>query len=277
MHSISRGTKMLSIHENYIQLQEAVQVWAPIREKAIEDIEEKITDLIRKRRNTSIAKIAGATTSIGGSILAVVGFALTPVTFGASLGLGIGGAAIATAGGITVAGSSLADIIIQRCQKEVQAILKEDFEKLEPIRELAKEILKIVQEIEERCEGIDKKAIFEFIAVVIAPALVKGRTIDAKVVETMLGALEIHVGAAAKRVVHKDVDTAARLVVTVAVVVLSAQYIPMDMILMGVTLKNIIADKNQSRATDNLWKSISKLQKQKAEILKTTYTKEAQL
>ncbi len=83
--------------------------------------------------------------------MAVVGFALIPVTFGVSLGLGIGGVAIATAGG-----AGIADVVIQKCEKEVEALLKEDFEKLEPIRELAKDILNKIKKTEEKCVGVDE-------------------------------------------------------------------------------------------------------------------------
>ncbi len=261
---------MLSMQEKYIQFREAVRIWAPIREKAIKDIEAKITDLIKHRRNANIAKVTGGATSIGGSILAVVGFALTPVTFGVSLGLGIGGVAIATAGGFTAAGASIVDIVIQKCEKGVQALLDEDYEKLKPIRELAKEMLKDMEETEERCDGVDEKAIFEFFTLVIAPALVRGGNIGTKVAETaILGALEI--GAAALRVA----GTAAR-VVAIAGVVINAALIPIDMILIGMTLKNVIGDKNASRAVDNLRKQITELQETKKEILNKAYPEEAQ-
>ncbi len=262
----------IQFKEKYTQLQEAVKIWAPIRERTIRDIEYKIADLIRHRRNTNIAKVTGSTTSIGGSILAIVGLALTPVTFGVSIGLVAGGVLIATAGGVTAAGASIADVVTQRFQKEVQAILQEDFETLKQIKELAKELLEIIQKTEERCDGADKKAILEFFTLVITPALVKGGTVDTKIAETMLiGALEI--GAAA---LH-DVGTAARVVAIAGVVLNVAHIIPIDMIAIGIALKNVIGDKNASRAVVNLRKTISELQEEKKEILKKVYLYEAQI
>lgn len=49
------------------------------------------TLLDEKFKKISIAKTAGATTSIVGGILSAVGFGLSFVTFGASLGLSIAG------------------------------------------------------------------------------------------------------------------------------------------------------------------------------------------
>ncbi len=262
---------MFSIQEQIIQLQAAVEVWAPIREKAIEDINKKITDLIQHRRNTNIAAITGATTSIGGSILAIVGFALTPVTFGVSLGLGIGGVAIATAGGITAAGAGIADFVIHQCNKEVQAILEEDVEKLKPIKEFAEAIAINIEETEEKCDGVDKKAILDFFLCVITPSLVKGGNIGTKVAETALIAT-LEIGAAALKIV----GTAAR-VVAIAGVVINVALIPIDVILIGATFYNIIHDKNASRAVVNLRKQITELEEEKTNILKTAYPEEAQL
>ncbi len=106
--------------------------------------------LKRHRRNTNIAKVTGGATIIGGGTTAIVGIALIPGTFGASLFLVIGGVAIASAGGITAAGAGIADVVIQRSQDEVQAtILIEDFEKLKPIRELVKKMRKEKKSVKE--------------------------------------------------------------------------------------------------------------------------------
>lgn len=64
--------------------------------------------------NVCIAKVAGSSTAVAGFVLAAVGFGLSFVTFGASLiisGVGLG---VGAAGGVTNAGSMIAEACIQK-------------------------------------------------------------------------------------------------------------------------------------------------------------------
>ncbi|CAC5387502.1 unnamed protein product [Mytilus coruscus] len=73
----------------------------------------------------SKAKIGGSAAGITGGILAAVGFGLSFVTFGASLGLTIEGGIIAGAGGITVGTSVATDAILSRKRKtQAEEVLK---------------------------------------------------------------------------------------------------------------------------------------------------------
>ena len=259
------------MQEKHAQFREAVKVWVPIREKSIEDIKAKIESLIKSRRDCSIAKITGSGVSIGGGILAIVGFALTPVTLGGSLALGIGGIAIAGAGGVTAAGASIADTVIQMCENEVKAILDADYENLKPIYELANEMLEIMQETEKMCDGVNKKAILEVFTAIIAPSLLRGGSVGTKIAETVLvGALEI--GAATARVA----GTTAIRAVAIAGVALSAILIPVDIAFIGFSLKNIIVDKNMSKAAKKLCELLSELEKEKNDIFSKAYPEEQQ-
>ena len=197
--------------------------------------------LKRHRRNTNIAKVTGGATIIGGGTTAIVGIALIPGTFGASLFLVIGGVAIASAGGITAAGAGIADVVIQRSQDEVQAtILIEDFEKLKPIRELVKKMRKKNEKREEKRKG---NPIHKFVS----------------------------------SVTRRIADSKLCVVCTIANVVSDVLLISVDVKKIRASLNNIFADKDESRAVVNLCELISELEDEKTEIMKTAHPAQAQL
>ncbi len=193
--------------------------------------------LKRHRRNTNIAKVTGGATIIGGGTTAIVGIALIPGTFGASLFLVIGGVAIASAGGITAAGAGIADVVIQRSQDEVQAtILIEDFEKLKPIRELVKKMRK-------KNEKREENPIHKFVS----------------------------------SVTRRIADSKLCTVCTIANVVSDVLLISVDVKKIRASLNNIFADEDESRAVVNLCELISELEDEKTEIMKTAHPAQAQL
>jgi len=87
------------------RLRAAVANWQPIRTETITTLRNILEKLQQMNRDVRISRIAGASTSIIGGVVAVVGFGLIPVTFGASLALTIVGTAIGVAGGATSAGA----------------------------------------------------------------------------------------------------------------------------------------------------------------------------
>ena len=83
-------------------------IWQEIRDLTIRLLQEHRDEVFELIRNTRIAKIAGATSSlVVGGVLAVTGVALLPFTFGASIGLTVAGAAVGAAGSTTVLAASI--------------------------------------------------------------------------------------------------------------------------------------------------------------------------
>ncbi|XP_063297730.1 apolipoprotein L6-like [Pelobates fuscus] len=100
-------------------------------------------DIFHKR--VTITNIAGSSVGIVGGITTIVGLALAPVTFGASLIVTAVGIGVATAGGLTGAGASIADTfnIKQKCKK-VDEIIKELTDDMNKMTKLAQEIKKLI-------------------------------------------------------------------------------------------------------------------------------------
>ena len=105
--------------------------WKGRRENTVKTIRTTAEKLVKHHRNVNISRITGSVVAIGGSGIAILGFALTPVTFGASLGLTIAGAGIAAAGGVTAAGASIADTVITKTGvKEAQEQIQKQNERI---------------------------------------------------------------------------------------------------------------------------------------------------
>ena len=91
--------------------------------------------------NVQIAKVAESSASIAGAVVAGVGFGLSFVTFGASLILTAVGAGVGAAGGVTNAGSSIAEASIQKDTLiTAQKILNDDREATQAIKKLLEEL-----------------------------------------------------------------------------------------------------------------------------------------
>ena len=73
------------------QLKKELFLFADKVENIIKEADQVADDLDNHFTHVTRAKIGGAVTSITGGILCVVGFGLSFVTFGASLGLSIAG------------------------------------------------------------------------------------------------------------------------------------------------------------------------------------------
>ena len=84
-----------------------------------------------------IAKVAGSSASVAGFAVAAVGFGLSFVTFGATLILTAVGLGVGTAGGLTNAGSMIAEASIQKDTfATAQKIIDDDREAVDAIEEL---------------------------------------------------------------------------------------------------------------------------------------------
>lgn len=83
-----------------------------------------------QKRNCTISKSVGVGTAGVGTILAIVGFALSPITFGASLGLTIAGGSLGILGSLTSTGTRIYDDkIIQKNHHERLANIFQNYYK----------------------------------------------------------------------------------------------------------------------------------------------------
>uniref|UniRef100_A0A8C8S345 Apolipoprotein L3 n=1 Tax=Pelusios castaneus TaxID=367368 RepID=A0A8C8S345_9SAUR len=95
----------------------------------------KIADVIDEvHRGATIANITGGTVGIAGGITTIVGLALVPVTFGASLKVSLTGLGVSTLGGLTSAAATTTDLGVNKVKKEaVKKLLEECQSELENI------------------------------------------------------------------------------------------------------------------------------------------------
>ena len=141
---------------------QAIIKWIDTRKKTIRLLRETADKIQLHHRNVSAAKLGGNGLAVAGGIIAIVGLALTPATFGASASLIIAGTVIGAAGGVTGISATVADWIIEKCGvKSAQKQYNYDIEQL-------KEVL--------RCEkkSLTKPTRFEDVAVSGALILSKG-------------------------------------------------------------------------------------------------------
>jgi len=139
------------------RLRAAVANWQPIRTETITTLRNILEKLQQMNRDVRISRIAGASTSIFGGVVAVVGFGLIPVTFGASLALTIVGTAIGVAGGATSAGATIADMVKTRNgTKEAERVIKADQEQTEEINDILRLMARMIERIESEHSAVSR-------------------------------------------------------------------------------------------------------------------------
>ena len=130
------------------KLKSMVGNWIPKRTATVRTLRVLADELQKHHNNVCIAQVAGTSTSIAGVLTAGVGFGLSFVTGGASLVAAAGiiggiGAGFGAAGGVVNAGSSLAEVCIEKdTLNTAQRLIDED-------REACKAIEKVLLEFEE--------------------------------------------------------------------------------------------------------------------------------
>ena len=255
-----RNTKLSGLHGNITDIKTAVQYWILIRNETISKIEATADKLQEHHRNVNISRVVGSSVSIGGGVLAIVGFALTPVTFGASLGLSIGGVALAAAGGATAAGASIADVAIQKSNVNfAQEQLHKDHEKLESINKMVDELNARIENLSRECPSNAGAKIL--ITELLAQGSIRAGNIGLRVTEAALSS-SLEVGAAALRV-----GGVAAKGIAAAGLVLNVALIPIDLVEI-VRSSHSLAKGSKTKAIEELRDIATKLESEKQEIKK---------
>uniref|UniRef100_A0A8C8VKL4 Apolipoprotein L3 n=1 Tax=Pelusios castaneus TaxID=367368 RepID=A0A8C8VKL4_9SAUR len=107
------------LKESLLQARDTLKRNLPELRKIADDIDEV-------HRGATIANITGGTVGIAGGITTIVGLALAPVTFGASLIVSLTGLGVSTLGGLTSAAATATDLGVNKVKKEtVEKLLEE--------------------------------------------------------------------------------------------------------------------------------------------------------
>ncbi|XP_052067811.1 uncharacterized protein LOC127707338 [Mytilus californianus] len=109
--------RMQQLRNEMENFEETLLKWVANSETAIKTLQTLAEELNVHFSRIRKTKIGGSAAGIVGGVLGIVGLALTPVTFGASLGLSIAGGVVAGLGGATVGGSFIADNVLSKKTK----------------------------------------------------------------------------------------------------------------------------------------------------------------
>ncbi|XP_054914703.1 uncharacterized protein si:cabz01007807.1 [Poeciliopsis prolifica] len=119
---VERGLRLF----NKVFMEQAEVLWESII--SLHALADDINDFHHKAK---IAGISGGTTTAVGTVAAITGLALAPVTFGASLVVAAVGVGVATAGGITSASAAISDNVNNKNdRKKIEGVLQEYEERM---------------------------------------------------------------------------------------------------------------------------------------------------
>lgn len=115
--------------------------WRRNHQACIDEAEKLTNQIDTHHRNVNITHVGTSALGIFGGVASIVGLALIPVTFGASLGLTITGA---VAGGVATAsgsGASIADLVLRKkCRDKAKNAILEHEECAEEMRRIMHEV-----------------------------------------------------------------------------------------------------------------------------------------
>ncbi|XP_071809816.1 uncharacterized protein [Asterias amurensis] len=115
------------LFEHYALLEEAALEYVRSRRETIQLLESLANELTTHHRNAQFAKISGGAAAILGSGLAIVGFAASFFTLGASIGLLSAGVTVGAVGGLAAIGEVMTKMISSRLTtKKAKQILLQD-------------------------------------------------------------------------------------------------------------------------------------------------------
>lgn len=216
---------MANLEALYNRIGNDIRSWIEVREVTIQKIQDTAERLRKHRKNVNISRIAGSSASIFGTALAIIGFGLSPVTLGGSLIISVTGVSFAVAGGITAAGSSIADVALQKSNvKEAQEQLTRDYDQLEAIKELSDKIKNIIEKLEGECPNVSSAQIFSVIEGAFTLGLIRTGGLGLRLAETALFR-SLEIGGTALRV-----GGAAAKGIAAAGIALNVVLIPIDLI-----------------------------------------------
>ena len=240
------------------QLHTLIDQWIPVRRSIIQEIQTTIANLQVHHKNVNISRIFGSTTSIAGSLIAILGFGLAPVTFGASVGLSVGGIALAVAGGGTAAGASIADIFIQKFNvNHAQEQLRRDYDQFYEIREVAEEIQTRyqIEADQQQFQGVSNTEAAAVSGEALGQGFIRASNVGLRVAEVAAFST-LDIGAAALR----TGGAAIRGVAAVGIV-LNVVLIPIDLIEI-IRSSVSLAKGSQTRAIRRLNEAVQQLEEQ---------------
>ena len=229
-------------------------------------VQNTAANLMKHRRNVNISRITGSIAAIGGSGIAILGIALIPVTFGGSVLLTISGTAVATAGGLTAAGASIADTLITKSGvTEAQKQVIYDQDKLREIQRIQEQIENQNKKIREKCPDLNEVDIFMVTAVSSKKLLsiIQGTARVANLA-FKIGTVAV-MGAAEVGVLGLRVGGAVVRSMAAAGIILNVVIIPIDLIQIVRNGWNIY-NGNESQASKRLCEIAVKLEQEKRKI-----------
>ncbi|XP_066930276.1 uncharacterized protein [Clytia hemisphaerica] len=223
---------------NYLKeiLNECIAMRINIRDAHREDMEAIAKRLDDNKLHANIAKTVGLCCSIGGGIVGIVGFGLMFTTFGASAIMIPVGASIGGSGGLAASIATFAEYGIARSKTNQIKKKREEYEKK------VIELLLCIQNIGNMVEawGIRHQHVLG----------TAGRTLllltDVVVKLARLGVAAENIGDVAANVFR--LAGAAGRGLAIAGVVINIVLLPIDMVFLGISIKNIIQKSQQAKA-----------------------------
>ena len=109
------------------EMNQAFIRWIPQRRHTMEQLDELAKKLKENHRNVNISTVTGASMGTVGGILSIAGLITAPFTFGAGLIVTLVGAGIGGTGGLVMAGTKIAEVIVSKVGvNAVQQAIAED-------------------------------------------------------------------------------------------------------------------------------------------------------
>ena len=124
--------------------------WKDERIQCIWDISNIADGIEKHHRNVNIVQLPTAGLGILSGVLCITGIALTPVTFGASLGLTIAGAAVGVGAAVTGAGATITDLVLTKKKT------KEASDCFENHKKKTAELVELIQKLATCSDKIDE-------------------------------------------------------------------------------------------------------------------------